>query len=158
MFPLVIKQIGKFFNMPAAKAAIESKIQPAIASSLSSMSKPQWVQTVGEYLKQNTGSVVTVISSLSLVTDVVQLLSEDASKDDAPELEEIRKLVGNGPTAPIKVGSCSTNTELLTSKVRDARARIDEARVPLMMSREEFCAWYPVFAQITPEDITLASI
>lgn len=158
MFPLFVKNVGKFFNLPAARAAIEQKIQPAIATSLSSMTKPQWVQSVGEYLKQNTTSVVTLISSLSLVTDVVQLLGEDANKDDAAELEEIKKLVGTSGSVPVKVGQCSTNPELLTQKIHDARRRVDISASALGMTRKEFCEWFPTFAMISPEDITLASI
>lgn len=158
MFPLVLTKIGRFFNLPAARAAIESKIQPAIQSSLSAMTKPQWVQTVSDYLRQNSTSVVTVLSSLSLVTDVVQILSEDAKPEDAVELDEIRKLVGQSASAPIKVGSCTANPELLAEKVKKARDMIDEARAPLMMTRKEFIAWYPVFAQIAPEDVVLAGI
>lgn len=158
MFPLFVKNVGKFFNLPAARAAIEQKIQPAIAASLSSMSKPQWVQAVGEYLKQNTTSVVTILSSLGLVTDVIQLLSEDANKEDAQELEEIKKLVSTNPAAPVKIGQCSTNPELLIGKVKDSRSRVDFAASALGMTRKEFCEWYPTFAQISPEDILLAGI
>lgn len=129
MYPLFVRTVGKFFDMPAARAAIEKVVQPGVNVALNTLGKAEWYKVTKTFFETNSASIVTALTSVAFATDVVSILKDSAkTSEDEQDLAEIAKIVGK--TAPMVSSKSSSGCQLdpvaAVSEINQKRAEVRE--------------------------------